>query len=358
MVSGQIVVIGASAGGVEAVTRLVRDLPADFAAPVFVTLHFPAYATSALPQILSRAGRLQAVHPQDGAAIEPATIYVAPPDQHLIIRRNRIRLVRGPRENGNRPAIDPMFRSAAVAYGARVVGIVLTGSLDDGTAGLLAIKRRGGIAIVQDPSDALFPSMPASAIAHVPVDHVLPLDEIPRVLRVAVSTAAKARAPIAVPPADSTSDDDSREVRHDSADLDVIEAVEQHPGEPSPFGCPDCGGVLWHIEDGDLLRFRCRVGHAWSSEALMARQRQQLDAALWAALRALEESVSLTRLISKRARTRGNDTLAAKLDHDADETAERATVVRGAHLTGVPRVGPEPDQSVERSAADSPRVLS
>ena len=173
------ITIGASAGGVEALTELVRGLPVDLPASVFVSLHVPPHGTSMLPQILSRRGPLPAHHARDGEPIEPGRIYVAPPDLHLLIHQGVVRLSRGPRENGFRPAIDPLFRTAARWHGPRVVGVILSGTLDDGTAGLLAIKERGGFAVVQDPDDALFPGMPRNAMDVVHVDHVLPASEHP-----------------------------------------------------------------------------------------------------------------------------------------------------------------------------------
>jgi two-component system, chemotaxis family, protein-glutamate methylesterase/glutaminase len=333
-----IVVIGASAGGVEAVSQVARGLPPDFPGAVFVAMHFPVYSTSVLPRILERSGRLPASHPEDGASIEAGRIYVAPPDRHLIVLRGAIHLVRGPRENGNRPAIDPMFRSAAVAHGPRVVGVVLTGNLDDGTAGLLAISRRRGRTIVQDPAEALFPSMPASAVEHVSVDFVLPLTDIPAKLCALAADIAAGRgaAPVEVMMDDAA----QRETSYAELDLGVVHAVDRHPGEPSQFGCPDCGGVLWEIEDGKLVRYRCRVGHAWSADGLLTSQAEQLDQALWVALRALEENVSLTESIAKRARTRGNDLLAAKYERDARSAQRRAQVIRDALLAGVTSASP------------------
>ena len=335
MASIPIVVIGASAGGVEALARLVRDLPADFPGAIFVTLHFPSYGTSVMPRILERAGKLKAKHPDDGERFAAGHIYVAPPDKHLIIHRKRIRTVRGPRENGNRPAIDPMFRSAAVFHEGMVVGVVLTGNLDDGTAGLVAIKRRGGTAIIQEPADALFPSMPTSAAEHVDADWVLPLEQIGAKINAVVEQLATVRA--AAGPSDVREDemaDDRREMEYDEINLSVIEEVQQHPGRPSQFGCPDCGGVLWEIQDGELLRFRCRVGHAWSADALVARQMEQLDSALWVALRALEESASLNQKMAERARKRGNEILAAKFDRDARTIERRVGVIRDAIVAG------------------------
>jgi two-component system chemotaxis response regulator CheB len=176
----RIVVVGASAGGVEALIQLTKALPADFPAPIFVTIHIPPDSPSILPEILKRHGRLDARHAQDGMLYKAGTIYIAPPDHHMLIGSDRmVRLDRGPRENRHRPAIDPLFRSAAVAAGPAAIGAVLTGALDDGTAGLIAIKQCGGVAIVQDPADAAYRTMPQSAIENVDVDYVLPLRDIP-----------------------------------------------------------------------------------------------------------------------------------------------------------------------------------
>ena len=177
-----VVVVGASAGGVVALQQIIEKLPGDLGAAVFVAVHFPKRGTSALPQILSRAGRLAAAHPTDGEPIVHGRIYVAPPGFHLLMNGGMVRLSRGPRVNGHRPAVDPMFRSAAVAFGSRVIGVVLSGSLDDGTSGLAAVKRRGGLALVQDPADAVFDSMPRSAIKHVRVDRVAPARELGKLI--------------------------------------------------------------------------------------------------------------------------------------------------------------------------------
>jgi len=273
-----IVVVGASAGGVEALTSLVRALPGDLPASVFVVLHLPATGSSALPDILSRAGRLPASHAKDGEPIEQRRIYVAPPDYHLLLRAGHVRATRGPRENGHRPAVDPLFRSAAFEYANRVVGVVLSGALDDGTAGLLAVKSRGGVAIVQHPEDALYPGMPHNAIEHVEVDHVLPAADIGE-------TLGRLAAEPATDPAGAGSDDMQTKVELEGFSMEAIEGG--HPGRPSGFSCPDCNGVLWEIRDGGLVRFRCRVGHAWSPESLLTQQSESLEAALWVALRTL-----------------------------------------------------------------------
>jgi two-component system, chemotaxis family, protein-glutamate methylesterase/glutaminase len=320
-----IIVVGASAGGIEALRQLVACFPDDLAASVFITVHFPENATSVLPRILTRAGPLLAVHPSDGETIVHGRVYVAPPDFHLLLEPDRIRLVRGPRENGHRPAIDPMFRSAAVAFGSRVIGVVLTGNLDDGTSGLATIKRNGGTAVVQDPDDALFPSMPRSALDHVRVDWVGPIRSMASVL---VDLVAE---PLHAPPPSPTPDD-VMEKNFSAADLDTIESPERHPGKPSPFGCPDCGGVLWEIAEGEFVRYRCRVGHAWSTDGLLSKQSDVSDDALWTALRALEESASLSRKIAARHEAGGAPALANRFTRQADLTEQRAKVIRDSLL--------------------------
>src|SRR4051812_27641037 len=247
-----IVVIGGSAGSIEVLAELVGGLPRDFPGSLFVVVHFPGSVPSTLPRILSRAGPLPAHHPRDGEMIEPGRIYVAPPDCHLHISDDRIRLTRGPKENGHRPAVDPLFRTAALSYGPRVVGVILSGNLNDGTAGLLRIKQLGGVAIIQDPESALYQGMPRSAVEHVAVDHVLPVHEIAG--RV-TDLADRPIGPVEVTgmPEDFTSDNQAEEIA--TADR------HQQPGVPSTMACPECHGVLWEVKDEELVHFRCRVGH-------------------------------------------------------------------------------------------------
>ena len=222
MAPRHIIVIGASAGGVESLTKLVHDLPGDIPAAVFVTIHFPPTGTSALARILQRAGSLEPAQAADYLAIEEGHIYVAPPDHHLLVFRDQMRLHRGPREKGNRPAVDPMFRSAALAYGPSVIGVVLTGNLDDGTTGLLAIKRGGGIAVAQDPDDAMFSSMPQSAIDHVDVDYVVKLERLPSLLE----KLAK-RSPVAE---EIVQSDARKEAESSAHNLSRIGNAEDRPG--------------------------------------------------------------------------------------------------------------------------------
>jgi two-component system, chemotaxis family, protein-glutamate methylesterase/glutaminase len=340
MVSRDIVVVGASAGGVEALQRLARDLPADFPGTIFVTVHFPEHGTSALPQILNRAGPVRASHAADGDPIEPGRIYIAPPDHHLLLSRGGVRTVRGPRENGHRPAIDPMFRSAAAAFGPRVIGVVLTGNLDDGTSGIAAVRRAGGLGVAQDPDEALFRSMPDSVIRHAGVDRVSPLGELAATL-VELMREPHLRV------AEATAADDVRETELSALSLEAMADTGNHPGRASLYGCPDCGGVLWQLEDGELTRFRCRVGHAWTADALLLEQLVQFDEALWVALRTLEESAGLAAQLAKKQRDRGHQSIGERFERQANELNERAEIIRAALIQGP---AAQPTRDIEPAA--------
>lgn len=316
-----IVVVGASAGGVEATAALVRGLPADFPAAVFVVVHFPANARSVLPSILERAGRLPAAHARDGEPIQPGRIYVAPPDLHLLLDRGTVRLVRGPKENNARPAVDPLFRTAARSYGSRVIGVILTGTLDDGTAGLMSVRMRGGVTVVQDPADAMFDGMPRNAIENVEVDEIATLAALPSVLdRLARQPASADEVPM-----DQKLEYDTRIAREAAANDDA-----GRPGDPSAFTCPECHGTLWELREGDLIRFRCRVGHAYSADTLMAEEEVALEAALWTALRSLEESAALSRRLAERAHERHQLHAVTRFTRSARDLEARAAIVRGA----------------------------
>jgi len=314
-----IVVVGASAGGVEALAELAASLPADLPAAVFVVLHVSATGTSALPEILSRHGPLPASHAKDGELVERGRIYVAPPDHHVLLRGGHVHLARGPRENGHRPAVDSLFRSAAREYATRVIGVVLSGALDDGTAGLLAIKSRGGVAVVQETEDALYPGMPCNALEHVHVDHVVAVASMGKLL--ARLTAEPAGGPPGPVPAVMT-----MEVGLEGLSLEALEG--EHPGQPSGFSCPDCNGVLWEIQTGRLQRYRCRVGHAWSPESLLTQQTEALEAALRIAMRTLEERAALSWRLAEPARRRGHSITATRFEEQATEAQQAARLVR------------------------------
>src|SRR5918995_2245196 len=267
-----IIVMGASAGGLSAFNRIIKQLPEDSNATVFIVWHVSPYSTSILPEILNRAGKLKSKHPKDGEPIELGKIYIAPPDHHLLLESGRIRLTKGPKENRFRPAIDPLFRSAAYAYGSRVVGVVLSGALDDGTAGLWAIKDRGGIAVVQDPAEAEQPSMPSSALNNVQVDYCLPISEIPPLL----VTLTQQTAEEGEPPVSKQLEIETKiALGGDSAELDVTQL-----GKMSEFTCPDCHGSLTKINNGRLQRFRCHTGHSFSNGSLLAEFTDSVEQAL------------------------------------------------------------------------------
>ena len=333
-----IVVVGASAGGVEALAEFASRLPADLPAAVFIVLHMPAYGHSVLPEILNRRGPLPAQHPKHEERIRAGRIYVAPPDHHLLVRAGRVLLTRGPAENNHRPAIDALFRAAARAYGPRVAGVVLSGTLDDGTAGLQAIKMRGGLALVQDPEEALFSGMPRSAVENVAVDAVEPIAGLAETV---VRLAGPAAREEAFMPADTGDVREEDILEEDVAVAEMrLDALEgRREGKPSGFSCPDCHGVLWEIEEGELVRFRCRVGHAYSPDSLFASQSEGLEEALWTALRALEESASLAERLHTRSAERGHTLSAQRFAEQAQDARQRASIIHRA-LSGGQIVAP------------------
>lgn len=295
MANRDIVVIGASAGGLSALRALVNGLPGDFAAAVFVVVHVSPDSPGLLPQILASAGRLPAAHARHEEPIETGRIYVAPPDRHLLVDATRkVRIGHGPKENRFRPAVDPLFRSAALACGPRVIGIVLSGGLDDGTAGLKAIKQAGGIAIAQDPEEAEVPSMPASALRHVAVDHCVKAGEMPALLEklVGESFDLAKDAQVAMP--------NQLEIEVNvQLDQSKREPAILELGEPSLFTCPDCHGSLLEVRDAVPARFRCHTGHGYTSASLDAELGEKIEDALWNAVRALEEHAMLLKQMSE-----------------------------------------------------------
>ncbi len=339
METRDVVVLGASAGGVEVLRRIAADFDPELPAAVFVVLHLSAEQPSALPEILDRAGPLPAFVPEDGEPIARGRIHVAPPGMHLMLEPGVVRVVHGPRENRHRPSIDVLFRSAARAYGPRTIGVVLSGSLDDGTAGVVAIKIRGGIAVVQDPGEAFCADMPRNAMRYVEVDHVAPALEIGKLLNRLVLEPVDPEA--AAPP--------SREMIPETriARLDDCEiSSDDKPGVPSAVACPDCRGVLWEIQEADLLRFRCRTGHAFSPETLLEAQDEGVEQALWEALRALEERAALRRRLVQLARERRLDSLAADFEERVSQLERAAASLRGLLLQ---KVGAQdPDASLRR----------
>lgn len=293
-----LVVIGASAGGVDALQTVVASLPAEFPAAILVVLHVSSSGTSVLAQILERSGPLPATFASDGDELQRGQIFVAPADRHMLVHDGRIRLTQGPRENGSRPAIDPLFRSAARAANGRTIGVVLSGLLDDGAAGLRFIKQFGGASVVQDPEDSLFPNMPRAALALTEADRVAAAADIGRALCELVEIPAgqprrDAREAVA---SDQSSDGTDRVELEDPSDTAAL--LE---GPPSSLTCPECGGALWEQDAGGIVRFACHVGHAYSLASLLEEQGRSLEGTLWSAVRALEERADMHRRLARRS---------------------------------------------------------
>jgi two-component system, chemotaxis family, protein-glutamate methylesterase/glutaminase len=308
-----IVTIGASAGGIEALQRLMGALPADLPAAICLVVHIPATSRSLLAEIIARQTGLPVTTATGGELLADGHVYVAPPDRHLRVGGGRVELDRGPKENAVRPAIDPLFRSAARAYGARAIAVVLSGALSDGAGGAAAVAAAGGAVLVQEPHDAVVPSMPESALAAVPAATALPPVEL------ATEIARRAAqfpplAPEEIPVAAESQAAHSRRVPE---------------GPPAALTCPECHGPLWELREGEVVRYRCRVGHAFYEDALLAGNGSAIEAALWMALEALEERAELLAKVADRLEDGGRAMSAARYREQARGAAERAELVRG-----------------------------
>ncbi len=324
-----IIVIGTSAGGLKALGAIVSALPADIAAVLFIVQHLAADKPSVLPKILADVSSLPASHPADGEAIQKGHIYVAPPDYHLLVNQGLMRVVRGPQENRFRPAIDALFRSAARAYGSRVVGVVLTGYLDDGTVGLQAVKKLGGVAIVQDPNEAEYPSMVKSALRYVKVDHCLPLAKIPEMLVQLSNQPAVEEKPTVTEEIEV----ESKIAEQGMNTQEFLENVEEI-GTRTTYTCPECNGSIWQIGKEEPLRFRCHIGHSFTANVFLSEQTQNIENALWSAVRAMEEKVTFSRQMSERMRNYNLQTAATKYEDHAKSLDAEVTIVRGIILDG------------------------
>lgn len=314
--------MGASAGGIETLRTILAGLPAEFPASVFIVLHSGSDSPGILDRILQRASILPTVMAIDKEPFIRGHIYVAPPDHHLLLESGRICLSRGPKENRFRPAIDPLFRSAAYVYGRRVIGVVLTGGLDDGTAGLWSIKHLGGTAVVQDPSDALFPSMPINALRYVEVDHTVPAAKIAPLLVELNATEMEEKGVFKVP---KHLDIEVRIAKQDPAiDQDIRDLWER-----SSYTCPECHGVLLSLKEGDHERFRCHTGHAFSPDSLLAGLTEGVEESLWTTIRYIEESVMLLQHMAEHV-GKTDPVSAAEFRKKADEAQQRSDQVRQA----------------------------
>lgn len=322
MVGHDVIAIGGSAGSLQVVMEIVGHLPADLPAATFIVIHSSPAHRSLLLEILSSRSRLPVSVPRDGTPIRPGHIYLAQQDHHLVLEHAVIRVTRGPRENRFRPAIDPLFRSAALAYGPRAIGVVLSGWLDDGAAGLWAIKTRGGIAIIQDPAEAVVDSMPRSALRQSRVDQCLRAADIAPAL---VQLASEPAAPPDDYPAPAALEIETRIAMEDKA----LETGLGEISEPSMFACPECHGVMLRLKTAGGLRYRCHTGHGYTADALLSEMTDVVENSLWNAIRAVQESALLMEHLASHARDAGDDRLAAMYRQKAEEAGARAEQVRG-----------------------------
>lgn len=320
--------IGASAGGFEAIQQLVASLPAGLQASIFIVWHMSPNVRGILPEVLNRKGAIPATHAINMEEIRPGHIYVAPPDYHLLIEKDRVRISRGPKENRFRPAVDPLFRSAAFAYGPRVIGVILSGALDDGTAGLWAIKAYGGLAVVQDPADAAVSAMPQNAMQAVHVDYKAPIAEMAALL----ARLAGEEVP------DGNGHDKGNMDRRTEMEVSVAMENESikfnllNEGRLTPYTCPECHGVLAAFSEGARMRFRCHTGHAFSADSLLATITENIEESLWSAIRSIQESERLLNHMGDHFAEINQPKLAAMYFKKAKEAASRAHIVRQAVL--------------------------
>jgi two-component system, chemotaxis family, protein-glutamate methylesterase/glutaminase len=322
-----LIVMGASAGGFNILKDIISRLPNTFNAAVLIVWHIAPTVKSILPEVLNRASNLHAAHGRDGEKIVPRRIYVAPPDKHMLVEKGRIRITKGPKENRFRPSIDPLFRSAAYMYGPRVIGIVLSGSLDDGTAGLWQVKHFGGIAIVQDPKEAEYSSMPESALQQVEVDYCLPAAAIAELLGSLIDRKIP-ECPFS-------------EIGEQVTAAEIKIALEENAlensimkfGELTPYACPECHGVLTAIKEGMIERYRCHTGHAFSANTLLDAITERVEDSLYNAIRGVDETVLLLNHMGDHFAERNETKLAAMYFQKAKEAADRSSLMRQAVLT-------------------------
>ncbi len=355
-----LVVIGASAGGVEVLTRVVRGLPDDLGAAVCVVLHIAPGSPSMLAHILGRAGSLPCQAARDGERLHEGLILVAPPDHHLVVEDGHVRLTVGPRENGHRPAIDVLFRSAAEALDSRVVGVILSGTRDDGSAGLAVIKASGGATIVQDPEEAMYSGMPASAIANVSVDAIVKSDRVASTIAAMVkgedpSPGASSEPPDPDPPPAEPSPPPAKPNSPGAGSSPSRALRGPLEGEPVSAICPECGGVLSERPAAGVLQWECRVGHRYSRDTLLEAQADSVESALWAAVRALNDRAILLGRMAEEAEKRGQRRSTHRFRHQSEAAAEHALIVRntltGAAQTTLRRVADDDEDGVGEEGA-------
>lgn len=319
-----LIAVGASAGGLEPLKLLVQKLPRGLPAAILVVLHTTSHGSGALARVLDNASLLPANYPAPDTPLDAGSIYVAPPDHHLLVTDWRVTVLRGPRENGFRPAIDPLFRSAARSFGDRVIGVILSGAMDDGSFGLRSIKEAGGVAIVQNPAEAMVSSMPLSAIRQVEVDFILPIGEIPEVLVRLVQQSGNGSG-------GRQADMSQESASHKSGPAGSAGpiAADSLQGPSSTYTCPECGGALWELEDSGSFRFRCHTGHGFTPESLLDGQGAELEHALWSAVRVLKERAGIHEQMAERLQASSLNQLAAKYRERADEERNKSLLIEG-----------------------------
>jgi two-component system chemotaxis response regulator CheB len=312
-----IVVIGGSAGSFDVIKGVMKSLPVDLPASLLIVAHIDPSVS--LMNILGDSSSLPIKTATTGESLQRGQVYLAVQDAHLILHGHHLLVRRGPHENFARPAIDPLFRSAACAFGGRVIGVLLSGGLNDGAAGLAAIKRCGGLAVIQDPTDAQVPSMPESALRAVKVDYCVPASELADLLNRLVREPAAASPPV---PAEL-----QLEVAVAAREAAGME-IDEQLGSKSPFTCPECDGVLWQMNDQQVLRFRCHVGHAVTAEAMLDAKNKSADAILWRLLRTHEERAAIAKKLASDAFDRQRNSAAKTFARRAAGYEEDANIVR------------------------------
>ena len=320
----QIVVIGASAGGLQALSDLVGELPESLDVAILIVVHTKTEGESFLPDILGRRTSVPVQFGEHGASIQRGRIYISPPNVHMLVgHTGGIRLHHGPRENGFRPAVDPLFRTAARTFGAGTMGVILSGALDDGTYGMKVVKDAGGTTVVQDPDEASFPGMPLSVLRYVDVDHVLPAVQIGQLI------ASDARGATSKPVEGEVTMARQKEPEpQNPAEETDVEEMEETFGPPSGLTCPDCGGALWEIKNGELSRYRCHVGHQYTTDGLDAGQQEAVENALWSAVRVLEEHADLRNRMASRADAAGMVAVSSGFSESASDSKRQAHTIR------------------------------
>ena len=321
-ITRDIICIGASSGGVEALKDLVKGLPKNFNGSVFIVLHIPSYSETRLPSILTKAGPLKAELALDGEIIERGRIYVAPNDHHLLIQDDKVVVRRGPKENSFRPAIDALFRSAAYGFKSRVIGIILSGYLDDGVSGLWTIQQLGGISIVQDPDTAEQPQLPENVLHYMTPDYTIGAADMGPIISGLIHEPA--------PDKNKFSEEQLKLLKTEVVIATRDNAFEMgimNMGKLTPFTCPECSGSLVRLVESDILRFRCHTGHAYTASSLAAEVTESVETNLWKSMRALEETNMLMNNIADQYKKMHNQHDAVLFKSKANAAANKAKII-------------------------------